>query len=60
MADEQNYKSYLVTVEEAMDYLWDAEKLVLGYAWRIFCNTEVEKAKAAHSGVDAGAGQGQS
>ena len=40
MPDEQNYKSYLLSFDEALNYLWDSEKLVLAYAWRLFCNTE--------------------
>jgi hypothetical protein len=40
MADEQNYKSYLLTFEEAMNNLWETEGLVLSYAWAVFINTE--------------------
>jgi len=53
MPDEQNYKSHLLTIEEALDQLWDAEKLVLAYVWRIYCNTEAEKQNLA---ADAAAG----
>jgi hypothetical protein len=59
MADEQNYQSYLLTVEEAMSRLWDSEKLVVAYTWRIFLNTELEKSKmATESGAGTSAGQG--
>ncbi len=40
MADEQNYKSYLLTFEEAMNNLWDTEGRVLSYVWAVFINTE--------------------
>jgi len=54
MANEQNYKSHLLTFEEAIDHLWDAEKLVLAFAWRIFCNTERERrSMAARAAAEA-------
>lgn len=40
MANEQNYKSYLLTFQEAMDNLWGREKLVLAYVWDVFVGTE--------------------
>jgi hypothetical protein len=51
MPDEQNYKSHLLTIEEALDNLWEAERLVLAYIWRIFCNTEREKREAAAAAI---------
>jgi len=40
MADEQHYKSHLLTFEEAMSNLWETEALVLSYVWAVFINTE--------------------
>jgi hypothetical protein len=37
MPDEQNYTSYLVTYEDAMERLGEVEKKVLRFAWAAYC-----------------------
>lgn len=40
MEDEQNYETFLLDFDEAMDKVFGSEKYVLHYAWNLFCQTE--------------------
>jgi len=52
MADEQNYQSHLLSIDEAMECLVDTERLVLDFTWRLFIATENELKKSRDS-IDA-------
>ncbi|KAF9529150.1 hypothetical protein CPB83DRAFT_813005 [Crepidotus variabilis] len=40
MSDEQNYETFLLDFDEAMDRIFGAEKYVVQYVWNMFCRTE--------------------
>ena len=45
MPDEQNYKSHLLPIGEALKLVSGGERKILQYAWEIYCFTlsELEK-----------------
>jgi len=45
MPNEQNYRSHLLSIEDAMDHVFSGEQKVLQYAWELYCFTlnELEK-----------------
>ena len=47
MENEQNYRSHLLSFEDAINYVSGAERKVLRYAWELYCFTltELEKQK---------------
>lgn len=49
MADEQNYQSHLLSIDEAMECLVDTERLVLGFTWGLFIETEKQLEKSRDS-----------
>jgi len=49
MANEQNYQSHLLSINEAMERLVDTEQLVLAFTWRLFIRTENEFKKSRNT-----------
>ena len=47
MPNEQNYRSHLLSIEDAMNQVSGGERKVLEYAWELYCYTltELEKQK---------------
>lgn len=45
MPDEQNYKSHLLPIEEALKLVSGGERKILQYAWEIYCFTLTELEK---------------
>ena len=48
MPNEQNYRSHLLSIEDAMDHVSGGEQKVLQYAWELYCLTlnELEKERS--------------
>ena len=42
MPDEQNYRSHLLSIEDAMRYVSGGERNILQYAWELYCYTLTE------------------
>ena len=45
MPDEQNYRSHLLSIDEAMSHVSGGEKKILQYAWELYCYTITELEK---------------
>lgn len=45
MPDEQNYRSHLLSIDEAMSHVSGGERKVLQYAWELYCYTITELEK---------------
>jgi hypothetical protein len=45
MPDEQNYRSHLLSYDDAMRYVTGEERKVLQYAWELYCYTVTELEK---------------
>jgi len=55
MPDEQNYRSHLLSIDEALSHVSGGERKVLQYAWELYCFTitELEKQRLqAEKGTD--------
>lgn len=51
MPDEQNFQSYLLSVEEALPLLCSSEASVLRYAWDVYNSTlEIERKRLERNG----------
>ena len=47
MPNEQNYRSHLLSIDDAITHVSGGERKVLQYAWELYCYTlsELEKQK---------------
>lgn len=45
MPDEQNYRSHLLSIDEAMSHVSGGEQKILQYAWELYCYTITELEK---------------
>ena len=45
MPNEQNYRSHLLSIEDAMSNVTGGERKVLQYAWELYCYTLTELEK---------------
>lgn len=45
MPNEQNYRSHLLSIEDAINHVSGGERKVLQYAWELYCYTLTELEK---------------